>query len=196
MPYTERDRFGMVGWHRHPHDRQASTVALGQLVSYMRQLVARKRAHPGQDVISDLLAAHEEGHFDDDRIARLAAMLLFAGHETTVTRIDYGTLLLLTHPDRRAGDAVLLNGVAANRDLTVFADPDRFDITRPSNSHLSFGYGPRFCVGASVARRELRAVFTALLRRFPTLELAVPVEELHLRDDLVTGGFTALPVTW
>lgn len=242
VPYADRDQFrawsaGIVTLT----DRQASTVALGQLVSYMRQLVARKRAHLGQDVISDLLAAQEGGHFDDDRIARLAAVLLFAGHETTVTRIDYGTLLLLTHPDQRAalrrdpeliigaveeilrvvapgnnggvpryahddidiagvriraGDAVLLNGVAANRDPTVFADPDRFDITRPSNSHLSFGYGPRFCVGASLARLELRAVFTTLLRRFPTLELAVPVEELHLRDDLVTGGFTALPVTW
>ncbi|MGB6164561.1 MAG: cytochrome P450 [Pseudonocardiaceae bacterium] len=158
--------------------------------------MARKRAHPGQDVISDLLAAHEGEHFDDDRIARLATVLLFAGHETTVTRIDYGTMLLLTHPHQRAGGAVPLNGVAANRNPTVFADPDRFDITRPSNFHLSFGYGPRFCVGASLARLELRAVFTALLRRFPTLELAVPGEELHLRDDLVTGGFTALPVTW
>ncbi|MGH3864723.1 MAG: cytochrome P450 [Pseudonocardiaceae bacterium] len=179
VPYADRDQFrawsaGIVTFT----DRQASTVALGQLVSYLRQLVARKRAHPGQDVISDLLAAHEGGHSEDDRIARLAAVLL------------------LTHPDQRAGDAVLRNGVAANRDPTVFADPDRFDITRPSNSHLSFGYGPHFCVGASLARLELRAVFTALLRRFPTLELAVPVEELHLRDDLVTGGFTALPVTW
>jgi pentalenolactone synthase len=241
VPYADRDQFrawsaGMVTLN----DREASATALAQLVSYMHHLMARKRAHPGEDVITDLLAAHDDEHFGDDRIAELAATLLFAGHETTVTRIDHGTLLLLTHPDPRAalrrdpelvasaveeilrvaapgggglpryahddidiagvriraGDAVLLSGVAANRDPAAFVDPDRFDITRPANPHLSFGHGPRFCIGAGLARLELHAVFTALPQRFPTLELAVPLEELRLRDDLLTGGLTALPVTW
>jgi len=96
----------------------------------------------------------------------------------------------------RSGDAVLLSSVVANRDPAAFPDPDRFDIIRTPNPHLSFGHGPRFCIGASLARVELHAVFTALLHRFPTLELAVPLDQLQLRGDLLTGGLTALPVRW
>lgn len=241
VPYAERDQFrGWSAGAANVTDREAATAALGQLVSYMHRLIAHKRAHPGQDVISDLLTTQDQCHYGDDQIAGLAAMLLFAGHETTVTRIDYGTLLLLTHPDQRAalhrdpelvagaveeilrvaaptsggmpryahedidiggvtirtGDAVLLSGVVANRDPAAFADPDRFDITRTPNPHLSFGHGPRFCIGAGLARLELHAVFTALPQRLPTLELAVPLDQLQLRGDLITGGLTALPVTW
>jgi pentalenolactone synthase len=167
-------------------------------------------------------------------------MLLFAGHETTVTRIDVGTLLLLAHPGQadalrndpgrvagaveeilrlgapgggglpryaqadidvagvhiRSGDAVLLAVSVANRDPEVFADADRFDVTRTANPHLAFGHGPRFCIGAGLARIELQAVFAALPARFPTLALAVPVEQLQVRSDVLTGGLTALPVTW
>ena len=96
----------------------------------------------------------------------------------------------------RAGDAVLLTGLVANRDAAAFPDPDRFDITRTPNPHLSFGHGPRFCIGASLARVELHAVFTALTRRFPALQLAIPLEGLQLRTDVVIGGLVALPVTW
>lgn len=96
----------------------------------------------------------------------------------------------------RTGNAVLLTGVVANRDAAAFLDPDRFDITRTPNPHLSFGYGPRFCIGASLARVELRAVFSALPRRFPSLQLAVPLDELQLRTDVLIGGLSALPVTW
>lgn len=241
VPYSDRDQFRV--WSAgaaNMSDRRAATDALGQLVGYMHQLITHKRAHPGQDVISDLITAQAQWRYGDDGIAGLAAALLFAGHETTVTRIDCGTLLLLTHPDQgdairrdpelvdsaveeilrmaapgsggvpryahddielagvtiRTGDAVLLTGAVANRDAAAFPDPDRFDITRTPNPHLSFGHGPRFCIGASLARVELRAVFTALPRRFPSLALAVPLEELRLRTDVVIGGLTALPVTW
>lgn len=64
----------------------------------------------------------------------------------------------------------------------------------PADLHEA--YGPRFCIGASLARVELRAVFDALPRRFPTLALAVPLEGLRLRTDALIGGLTALPVTW
>jgi pentalenolactone synthase len=241
VPYSDREQFRV--WSAgagNLTNREAATGALAQLVSYMHQLITHKRTHPGQDVISDLIAAQDQGHYDDDGIAELAATLLFAGHETTVTRIDFGTLLLLTHPDQcdalrrdpelvasaveeilriatpsgggvpryahddidiagvtiRTGDAVLLNNLVANRDATAFPDPDRFDVTRIRNLHLSFGYGPHFCIGAGLARIELHAVFTSLPRRFPTLELAVPFDQLKLRGDLLTGGLTALPVTW
>src|SRR5262249_5421272 len=96
----------------------------------------------------------------------------------------------------RAGDAVLLAAAVANRDERAFADPGRFDITRQINQHVTFGHGRRFCLGASLARIELEVVFGALTKRFPTLRLAVPSEELRLRSEAVTGGLTELPVTW
>ena len=78
----------------------------------------------------------------------------------------------------------------------MFADPDRVDITRPAASHLTFGYGARYCIGAPLARIELQAVFSQLVSRFPTLRLAADVEDLTVRDDELTGGLTALPVRW
>lgn len=96
----------------------------------------------------------------------------------------------------RAGDLVLLDNGAANHDATVFADPGRFDVTRHAAAHLTFGHGARYCIGAPLARIELRAVFSALLQRFPTMRLAVPVEELRIRSDVLTGGLVDLPVTW
>ena len=71
---------------------------------------------------------------------------------------------------------------SANRDAAQFAEPDRFDVSREANAHLAFGHGPHFCLGAPLARVELQVVFGTLFRRFPTLRLAAPVEEL--------------PVTW
>lgn len=242
VPYADREEFGL--WSRQAsnlHDREASTAALQRLNAYMRELVAEKRVTPGQDVISDLVAAQAQGGYDDHHIAGLAALLLFAGHETTVARIDVGTLLLLTNPEQcaairrdpalvdgaveeilrmavpssnaglpryahadievagvhiRTGDAVVLSPGAANRDPEVFDDPDAFDIRRVTNPHLAFGYGAHYCLAASLARVELRTVFTELPRRFPALALAVPVQELPSRADLLVGGLTMLPVTW
>jgi cytochrome P450 len=62
---------------------------------------------------------------------------------------------------------------AANRDPAVFEDPDAFSVERASNPHLAFGHGGHYCAGASLARTELRAVFRALVERFPGLRLAV-----------------------
>jgi cholest-4-en-3-one 26-monooxygenase len=70
------------------------------------------------------------------------------------------------------GDQVVLMYPAANRDPAVFADPDRLDVRRDPNPHLAFGFGPHFCMGASLARVELRVMFSELLRRLPDLHLA------------------------
>jgi cytochrome P450 len=96
----------------------------------------------------------------------------------------------------RAGELVLLDNGAANHDPAVFPDPDRVDVTRSAAAHLSFGYGARYCIGAPLARIELQTVFSHLISRFPALRLAVPVEELTMRRDVLTGGLTALPVRW
>ncbi|MDT4937957.1 MAG: hypothetical protein QOG80_1628, partial [Pseudonocardiales bacterium] len=81
---------------------------------------------------------------------------------------------------------------AANRDPAVFAEPDRFDVTRRDNPHLGFGAGIHFCVGAPLARVELQASLQTLLRRFPRLALhAVP----RRRPEFVIRGVESLPVT-
>jgi pentalenolactone synthase len=96
----------------------------------------------------------------------------------------------------RAGELVLLDLGAANHDPAAFADPDRFEVTRQAAHHLTFGHGARYCIGAALARIELRAAFTQLTVRFPAMRLAAPVAELRLNTDVVTGGLAQLPVTW
>lgn len=95
-----------------------------------------------------------------------------------------------------AGDLVMLDNGAANHDATVFTDPDRFDITRLAGTHLTFGHGGHYCIGAPLARIELQTVFAQLVPRFPTMRLAVPISELRLRTGRLTGGLVDLPVTW
>ncbi|MEU7743639.1 cytochrome P450 [Nonomuraea sp. NPDC049158] len=96
----------------------------------------------------------------------------------------------------RAGELVLLHIGMANHDETMFADPERFDISREAMAHVSFGYGARYCIGAPLARIELQAVFARLIPRFPGMRLAVPVEELRVRADSLTAGLVSLPVKW
>lgn len=75
----------------------------------------------------------------------------------------------------RAGDKVMMLYESANRDPRAFVDPDRFDVTRSPNRHLGFGGGgPHFCLGAVLARVQLRALFEELLRQFPALEVGEP----------------------
>lgn len=70
------------------------------------------------------------------------------------------------------------------------------DITRSAAAHLAFGHGARYCIGAPLARIELQVVFSQLVARFPTLRLAVGVEELTMRRDVLVGGLAELPVHW
>jgi pentalenolactone synthase len=96
----------------------------------------------------------------------------------------------------RAGELVLLDIGAANHDPAEFGEPERVDITRRAASHLAFGHGARYCIGAPLARIELQTVFSQLISRFPSMRLAVGVEALTLRNDVLTGGLTELPVRW
>jgi len=85
----------------------------------------------------------------------------------------------------RAGDQVVLMYASANRDEEVFDDPDRFLVTRSHNHHVAFGFGTHFCLGANLARLELRVVFEELLRRIPDFELAPEAS-----PEILPGHFT------
>ncbi|MFI7104061.1 cytochrome P450 [Streptomyces sp. NPDC050161] len=95
-----------------------------------------------------------------------------------------------------AGDALIFALGAANQDPDAFTDPEQFDPARDSHPHLAFGHGAHFCIGANLARTELRTVFPALFRRFPRLRLAVDIEDIAVRTDRLTGGLNEVPVTW
>jgi cholest-4-en-3-one 26-monooxygenase len=79
----------------------------------------------------------------------------------------------------RENDKVVMFYPSANRDGTVFDDPHRFDITRDPNPHLAFGWGPHFCLGANLARGEIRSLFSELLTRLPDIEVSGPVRRLR-----------------
>jgi cytochrome P450 len=97
----------------------------------------------------------------------------------------------------RAGEPVQISYCAANRDPRVFADPERFDLTRtPEASHLAFGYGAHHCVGARLARMELQVALGALARRLPGLRPAVPYDAVVWKRGTATRGPEELPVTW
>ena len=86
----------------------------------------------------------------------------------------------------REGDKVVMYYPSANRDEDVFPDADRFDIGRTPNEHVAFGPGgPHFCLGANLARLEIRVMFEELLRRLPDMELAGPVQ--RLRSNFING---------
>ncbi|NUR87694.1 MAG: cytochrome P450 [Nonomuraea sp.] len=237
VPYEDREYFSAVSNRMGGLDQAAGQAAREEMGAYTAGLIDAKRRDPGEDVLSDLAGVLD----DDGMIAQLAGGLLFAGHETTVNRIDYGVLLLLHYPDQlaqlradpalaplaveellrmgapglhgipryakedvefggvtiRAGEAVLFQINAANRDETTFEHPDVFDLHRNrDNPHLTFGHGGHFCIGANLARVELTAVFERIFQRLPDLELAVPFEELRPVRDRVTGGLRELPVRW
>ncbi|HUQ55763.1 cytochrome P450 [Lentzea sp.] len=94
-----------------------------------------------------------------------------------------------------AGDALVLSINAANRDAGVYSEAEEFNPDRPERTHLGFGHGAHFCIGASLARTELRVVFAALAKRLPEMRLAKELDELQIRPTL-TGGVSELPVTW
>jgi cytochrome P450 len=95
--------------------------------------------------------------------------------------------------DIRAGQKVVVSFISANRDETVFADPDRLDIRRHPNPHFVFGHGPHFCLGAQLARVQMRALFAEVLTRMGRLEY--DAEPAYLRSNF-QRGVKRLPVRW
>jgi len=96
----------------------------------------------------------------------------------------------------RAGQGIILDVALANWDTRQFCRPDRLDLRREDGPHVGFGYGRHQCVGQQLARMELQIVLPTLLRRIPTLRIAVPLEELPFKHDALAYGLYELPVTW
>lgn len=208
------------------------------LVGFILDLIDRRRADPGPDLLSALINVHEEDQdrLSNDELASVVLILLIAGFETSVSLIAMATYLLLTHPGelakvRRdpavlpnavdealrflgpaeittrgsledveiggvhipAHSTVLISGAAANRDPRKFPDPERFDVSRDTTGHLSFGHGIHFCVGGPLARLEGEIALRALLRRFPDLALAIEPEQVSWRRSFLRG-IDSLPV--
>ncbi|MFE1032425.1 cytochrome P450 [Streptomyces sp. NPDC058807] len=203
---------------------------------YLRALIAARREKPGDDLVSGLIAAHDE---DDDRLTEqemvsTCALLLNAGHEATVNATVNGWWALFRNPAQLAAlradhslvptaveelmrydtplqlferwvlDEIEIDGTAiprgaevamlfgsANHDPAVFTAPDRLDLTRRDNPHISFSAGIHYCIGAPLARIELSASVTALLEHAPALRLAAEPER---KPNFVIRGLKGLAV--
>ncbi|MDH6140877.1 MULTISPECIES: cytochrome P450 [Kitasatospora] len=204
---------------------------------YLRALIGERRAAPGEDLVSALIAAQEDGDaLSEQELVSTCVLLLNAGHEATVNTTGNGWWALLRNPAQlallrsdvdahlptaieelmrfdtplqmferwvledievagvripRGSELALLFG-SANRDEARFADPERLDVTRADNPHISFGAGIHYCLGAPLARLELAESFGALLRRAPDLTL---LREPVWQPGYVIRGLTELQVT-
>jgi cytochrome P450 len=93
----------------------------------------------------------------------------------------------------KEGDEVTLWYPSANRDESIFDNPQTFDVGRTPNEHIAFGKGEHFCLGANLARLELRVLFEELLRRIPDMQLAG--DPVRLRSNFI-GGIKRMPVSF
>ncbi|WP_280409715.1 cytochrome P450 [Nocardia brasiliensis] len=160
------------------HETTANMLALGTfaLLEHPEQL-AELRAN--LDLVPDAV---------EELMRYLSVADIFYRYATEDIELDGETI--------RAGSTVVVSLLAANRDPLRFDRPDDLDLHRTARGHLSFGHGVHQCLGQQLARIEMRAGFERLLRRFPTLELAVPAADVKLRTDMNIYGVHELPVTW
>ena len=241
VPVDERQRIfdlsnGLIGFD--DPDYRANAIDPGEasmeMFLFAQEIADRKRADPGDDIVSDLLGAEVDGHrLSDLEFNMFFLLLAVAGNETTRNAISHGMHALLEHPDqaqrliddpslidsaieeilrwaspvmyfrRTTTKPVTVGGVeipedeaiafwhiSANRDESVFGDPFRFDIGRDPNPHSSQqvafgGGGPHFCLGANLARAEMKVTFEALLPYLAGAELVAPPR--RLRSNFING---------
>jgi cytochrome P450 len=206
---------------------------------YLRDLIAYKRAHPDEGLISALIRARDEdGALSANELTSMITLMILAGHDTTLSLIGNGVYLLMREPDWAAkiredqgllpgaieeffrvespvpvanlraavdpleiggtrimpGDIVAISLQSANRDESQFPRASEFDPTRTGGRHLGLGHGIHYCLGAPLARLEGELAIGALLRRFPTLRLAVPLAELTWSQAMFVHRLDTLPL--
>ncbi|MEV1000614.1 cytochrome P450 [Nonomuraea sp. NPDC050202] len=144
--------------------------------------------HPGQ-----LAALRAEPGLIDGAVEELLRFLSI---------IQLGVSRVATEPvtlggvDLPAGATVVIATPEVNRDPRHWPDPDVLDVRRARTPHLAFGHGVHQCLGQQLARIELRIGLGELLSRLPGLRLAVPAEQVPVRDEMLVFGVRSLPVTW
>ncbi|MFF7759412.1 cytochrome P450 [Streptomyces griseorubiginosus] len=206
-----------------------------EFTEYLRELIAERRGKPGDDLISGLIAAYDEGdRLTEQEMISTCVLLLNAGHEATVNATVNGWYALFRNPEQLAAlradhslvpraveelmrydtplqlferwvlDEIEIDGTtvprgaeiallfgSANHDPAVFAHPERLDLTRADNPHISFSAGIHYCIGAPLARIELTASMRALLEKTPTLTLSKPPSR---KPNFVIRGLEGLSV--
>jgi len=162
------------------HETTASMIALGvlTLLEHPDQLA---RLHADQDLIPPAV----------DELLRVIAVTDLAGIRVATDDIELDGQVIAK------GDGVLISSTLANRDTAVHEEPDEFDVGRPTGrQHLSFGYGIHQCIGQNLAKMELEIAFRVLFDRIPTLRLAVPADQLRMREQVNVQGVLELPIAW
>jgi cytochrome P450 len=228
----ERDRHALAEWVEYTFDfrdrdafeeTDASRHAAVELARYGTELVAEKRIHPADDLLSVVIHAslpdEDPPQLTDAEIQSFFFLLFAAGADTTRNAVAGGLVALLDTPlelarlradrtllptaveemvrwmspaayNRRtvttrtelaghtmeAGDKVVFWEASANRDELVFEEAFRFDAGRDPNPHVGFGHGPHHCLGANLARLEMRVLYDELLDRVHEVELTGPPE--------------------
>src|SRR5215469_2874617 len=193
--------------------------AFDELDAYLDQLVALRRTEPGDDLLSNLIRAEEDGDkLTHDELLMIAGAVLTAGTDTTRNQLAAAVQVFCDHPDQwallaaqpdlapraveevmrhtpivlgtqriaaedvevaglviPAGTSIVASTAAANRDPSVYPDPDRFDITREAaEPMLTFGGGIHYCLGVHLAKAELAVALTTLAARMPGIRRTGP----------------------
>ena len=174
------------------HETTASSLSLGALALMQ-----------SPDYFARLGAADDETvHLAVEELLRYLTVVQVAFPRFSRTEVVIGgqqipagalVLVSLSAADR---DAVLAGGAKKAAGVRTHLDMDSFDPTRPATSHIAFGYGIHRCVGAELARIELRIAFPALARRFPTMRPALPMDELAFRSSSIVYSAETMPVVW
>jgi cholest-4-en-3-one 26-monooxygenase len=218
---------------------QSTSRAMTEFRDAQLVIIADRRRHPRDDVISTLCQAEIDGErLDDESIVQELLLILIGGDETTRHVLSGGALELIRHPEQlealrsgnadiavaaeemirwnspvqnmgrtatrdvevrgeqiHEGDQLMLFYPSANRDEEVFRSPHEFDIRRTPNPHVAFGIGTHFCLGASLARLEVRTMIPEVLRRMPDMQLAT-ADPLPRRASNFVSGLESMPVTF
>jgi cytochrome P450 RapN len=213
--------------------------------AFIADLIADRRAHPADDLLSVLVQARDaEDRLDEAELLSLCNSLLAGGFKTTAMQLGMTLYALMTHREHwqelvedpgllpaaveelwrwipafkygtpfprwaledvelsegavvRAGEAVLAEHSVANRDESVFPDAWTLDFHRPNpRPHLALGFGEHFCMGAHLANIQVTTTLASLLERHPTLELAIPADDVEWPSPTFMRSVGALPLRW
>jgi cytochrome P450 len=240
VPDRDRDflltltRSALSSDERGPDDAD-SALARNEILLYFGDLVAERRARPGDDVISVLAGSRLDGEpLTEDVIVLNCYSLIIGGDETSRLSMIDSVLTLAEHPGQwrhlkdgdvgldtateevlrwatptmhfgrtataevelggalmRPGDLVTVWHSSANRDEEAFHQPAVFDLARSPNRHVTFGYGPHFCLGAFLARVEIGELLDALRCFVSIIERTGPASRIY--SNFLTG-MSSLPV--